>query len=369
MIVVKRTIVLLIGFVFIGSLNGYCKETVQPKAQGGTIPNLPAEEKKEGPPKVVLKVNGVEINELDLLGMTNTLIPGAVVHGSISEKKKIEIKKKAFDTLITNELMLQEAKKQNIKVKKNEIEKRIDEIKKQQKKKKTTLDKILKDAKLTMEELKKEIENTLYINKLNEKINQELKEEAVKMITDAHLEEHYNTNKEKFMVPERLRLREILLRADAGGGINAWEKIRLRTEAILKEIKEGKDFAKIAQEVSEDTYASMGGDMGFAHMGSIMAELEAVAEKLNVGDVAGPIMSLYGYHIIKLEEKAPAVQQTFAEVKENLKIDLEETELKKMKKAWLMGLKKDAKIEYMNEEDRNLMKAPEKKEDAKDNKH
>ena len=53
MIIKKRTIALLIGFSFIGGLDGYCKEAAQPTAQGGAAANLPAEEKKE-PPKVLV---------------------------------------------------------------------------------------------------------------------------------------------------------------------------------------------------------------------------------------------------------------------------------------------------------------------------
>jgi len=329
----KRIIITLAGFIFLFAWNGYCADKKGALPSKAVDVKTPAEEKKEEPPKVVIKVNGAEIDELDLLGMINTIIPGAVVHGSITEKKQIEVRKKAFDTLITNELMYQEAKKQNIKVKKNEIEKQIDAVRKRLKKNKTTLDKTLKNAKLTMKDLEKEIENSLSISKLNEKIDKELKANVAQKITDTYREE-----------------------------------VRLRAEDILKELKAGKDFAKLAEEVSEDMYASKGGDLGFAHMGSIMPEIEAVAEKMNVGDVAGPIWSLYGYHIIKLEEKAPAVQKTFAEVKENLKKNLEDTDYKRMKLKWLKELKKDAKIEYMNEEDRKLMEPVKKKTDEGDKK-
>jgi|SRR3972149_220802 len=364
----KRIIITLAGFIFLFAWNGYCADKKGALPSKAVDVKTPAEEKKEEPPKVVIKVNGAEIDELDLLGMINTIIPGAVVHGSITEKKQIEVRKKAFDTLITNELMYQEAKKQNIKVKKNEIEKQIDAVRKRLKKNKTTLDKTLKNAKLTMKDLEKEIENSLSISKLNEKIDKELKANVAQKITDTYLEDYYNKNKEKFKEPERIRLREILLRADPGSGPKGWEEVRLRAEDILKELKAGKDFAKLAEEVSEDMYASKGGDLGFAHMGSIMPEIEAVAEKMNVGDVAGPIWSLYGYHIIKLEEKAPAVQKTFAEVKENLKKNLEDTDYKRMKLKWLKELKKDAKIEYMNEEDRKLMEPVKKKTDEGDKK-
>lgn len=368
MIIIKRTIVLLIGFVFIGSWNGYCKEEAKPTAQGGTVANLPAVEKKE-PPKVLVRVNGGKIDELDLLGMVNTLIPGASVHGSVADKKQKEIKKKAFELLITSELLFQESKKQGIKIKNWEIEKEITELKKRLKKNKTTLEDTLKKNRLTMVELEREIEKNLAVSKINDIKNKEAKAKAAEKMTAAYLEEHYKNNKEKFIQPESTRIREILIRADPSGGAKVWEVARARSEEILKDIKAGKDFAKLAKEFSQDIYTSKGGDMGFGHKGSIIPEIEMVAEKLKVGEVAGPIWSIYGYHIIKLEERAPAIQRTFDEVKKNLKIEREEAEFKKIKIQWVEGLKKDAKIEYLNEEDKKMMEEVEKKADDKDKKH
>ena len=368
MVIKRRTIALLIGFSFIGGLDGYCKEAAQPTAQGGAAANLPAEEKKE-PPKVLVKVNGKAIDELDLLGMVNTLIPGASVHGSVTEKKQKEIKKKAFELLITSQLLSQEAKKQGITIKKKEIEKEIKELQKRLKKNKTTLEDTLKKNRLTMEQLEREIEKNLAVSKINDIKNKEAKAKALEKVTDAYLEEHYKNNKEKFIQPESTRLREILIKADPSGGPKVWEVARARSEEILKDIKAGKDFAKLAKEFSEDIYAPKGGDMGFGHKGSIIPEIEDVAGKLKVGEVAGPIWSIYGYHIIKLEEKAPPIQRTFDEVKKNLKKELEEVEFKKMKVQWVDDLNKKAKIEYLNEEDRKMMEEATKKADDKDKKH
>jgi parvulin-like peptidyl-prolyl isomerase len=367
MVIKKRAIALLIGFSFIGGLDGYCKEAAQPTAQGGAVANLPAEEKKE-PPKVLVRVNGEAIDELDMLGMVNTIIPGASVHGSVTEKKQKEIKKKAFEQLITARLMSQEAKKQGIVIKKKEIEKEIKELKTRLKKNKTTLEDTLKKNRLTMEELEREIEKNLAVSKINDIKNKEAKAKAVEKVTDAYLEEHYKNNKEKFVQPESTRLREILIRADPSGGPKGWEAAKARSEEILKDIKAGKDFSKLAKDFSQDIYASQGGDMGFGHKGTIIPEIEMVAEKLKVGEVAGPIWSIYGYHIIKLEEKAPSVQMKFDQVKKNLKKEREEAEFKIIKMQWLEGLKKEAKIEYLNEEDKKMMEEVEKKADDKDKK-
>src|SRR3972149_1861712 len=227
-------------------------------------------QKKKKPPKVVIKVNDQVIDELDVLGMVNTLIPGAAVHGAISEKKQKDIRKSALERLITAELLNQEAKKQGIKIKKKEIDQEIKELKKRLKKDKTTLEDTLKKNRLTMEALEKELEKNLSISRININKNKELKANAAKKLTEAYLEEHYNNNKEKFKEPERTRLREILIRADPSGGQKIWDEARARSEEIMKEIKAGKDFAKLAKEVSQDIYASKGGDMGFGHKGSII---------------------------------------------------------------------------------------------------
>ena len=364
----KKIFIPVIGIIFIYTWNGYCKEAAQPQIQDTADKKAPPAEEKKEPPKVVIKVNDQVIDELDVLGMVNTLIPGAAVHGAISEKKQKDIRKSALERLITAELLNQEAKKQGIKIKKKEIDQEIKELKKRLKKDKTTLEDTLKKNRLTMEALEKELEKNLSISKLNINKNKEFKANAAKKVTETYLEEHYNNNKEKFKEPERTRLREILIRADPSGGQKVWEEARVRSEEIMKEIKAGKDFAKLAKEFSQDIYASKGGDMGFGHKGSIIPEIEMVANKLQVGEVAGPIWSIYGYHIIKLEEKAPPIQRTFAEVKENLKKEREQAEFKKMKIQWIEELKKEAKIEYLNEEDKKMMEGTEKKVDDKDKK-
>lgn len=368
MFMIKRTIVLLIGFIFLGGLDGYCKEAAPPAGTGGAVANLPAEEKIEQP-RVLIRVNGAKIDELDVLGMINTLIPGAAVHGSVSEKKQREIRKTAFERLLTAELLSQEAKKQGTIITKKEIEGEINKFKKRLKKDKTTLEETLKKNRLTMEDLERVIGNNLAKDKIQNTKNKEIKARVTEKVTNEYIEGYYKDNMTKFQIPESTRLREILIRADPSGGQKAWEEAKVRSDEIMKDIKAGKDFAKLAKEFSQDIYAEKGGDMGLGHKGSIIPEVESVAEKLKIGEVAGPIWSIYGYHIIKLEEKVPPKQLTFDEVKKIIREEREQFEFRKMKLSWLAQLKKEAKIEYLNEEDRKMMEATEKKADDKENKH
>ena len=79
---------------------------------------------------------------------------------------------------------------------------------------------------------------------------------------------------------------------------NKAEALSLATK-ILREIRQGKDFAKIAVKYSSGPRASGGGDLGLFEKGSMLAEIESALDQTKKGELAGPIESSYGYHILR----------------------------------------------------------------------
>src|SRR4029077_2724168 len=85
--------------------------------------------------------------------------------------------------------------------------------------------------------------------------------EATVSPTDADLQRMYTQNQEAFRTPERVKARHILLKTQ--GKPPAEEAaIKAKGESLLKQIKGGADFAKLAKENSEDGSAANGGDLG-----------------------------------------------------------------------------------------------------------
>ena len=77
-----------------------------------------------------------------------------------------------------------------------------------------------------------------------------------------------------------------------------------RIEEIEMRLEAGADFAALAREVSEDPgSAANGGDLGCFGAGTLVPEFEEVAFELKPGETSGPVLSPYGYHIIRLNEK------------------------------------------------------------------
>lgn len=69
--------------------------------------------------------------------------------------------------------------------------------------------------------------------------------------------------------------------------------------AVLERLKKGEDFAKVAQEVSQDGSRRRGGDLGWFGHGVMVREFEQAAFALQKGQISEPVKSQFGYHIIK----------------------------------------------------------------------
>ncbi|MBN2424447.1 MAG: peptidylprolyl isomerase [Calditrichaceae bacterium] len=75
-------------------------------------------------------------------------------------------------------------------------------------------------------------------------------------------------------------------------------------EKIKARLQNGEEFGRLALEYSEDpSVNSNKGDLGYFEKGSMVKEFEEAAFSANPGDIVGPVLSSFGYHLIKVEDK------------------------------------------------------------------
>lgn len=123
-------------------------------------------------------------------------------------------------------------------------------------------------------------------------------------VTEDDLKTYYNENQNQFKEYERRNVRHILVKEQA------------EAKKILRGLKKGKDFSKLAEKKSIDPTSKNGGLIGWFTRGQLVPEFEEAAFNLKkVGSLSKVVKTQFGYHVIKLEDKEVRPGLTFDQVK------------------------------------------------------
>lgn len=136
-------------------------------------------------------------------------------------------------------------------------------------------------------------------------------------VEESTLKEEYESNKDAYNTVTASHIL-ISTQDDEGNELSKAKKAEAKEKAekVLKKAKAGEDFAKLAKEYSDDTSnAENGGELGSFTSGEMVEEFSEAAFKLNKGEISGIVETTYGYHIIKVTDKA----DTFEKAKDNVK--------------------------------------------------
>jgi peptidyl-prolyl cis-trans isomerase D len=134
-------------------------------------------------------------------------------------------------------------------------------------------------------------------------------------ISDAQVESYYNSHKDQYRTPERVQARHILIKT-TGKTPAEVAQLKAKAEDLLKQIKGGTDFAKLAQTNSEDPgSAAKGGDLGWIVRGQMVKNFEDSVFSLKPKEISNVITTEYGFHIIQVMEREPARLRTLDEAK------------------------------------------------------
>ena len=143
--------------------------------------------------------------------------------------------------------------------------------------------------------------------------------------------QYYEDHRSSFQIDQKVRARQIVV-ADGEEAIQ-----------ILKRLKKGETFEKVAKEKSLGPEKVEGGDLGYFSPGEKPAEFNHVFS-MEVGAVSEVIKSPYGYHIFKVEEKIEPRQVPFGEAKLGILQALGQKKGEENYQKWFKGLKGKAKV-------------------------
>jgi len=137
-------------------------------------------------------------------------------------------------------------------------------------------------------------------------------------VPDEELEKYYKEHGKEFIVPASVKARHIFITIDGKATADERAKATAKAESLLQRLQKGEDFVKLAAEASEDAdTAKKGGELGTISAGKTNSkEFEEAALSLKAGELSPVVVSPYGLHIIRVDERTEQRTATFAETKE-----------------------------------------------------
>jgi peptidyl-prolyl cis-trans isomerase C len=251
---------------------------------------------------VAAKVNGAEITQAQLqrsfegyLKQNNINIQG--IRNPLQFK---QLQKTVLDVLISQELLWQEAQNKKVAASDEEVKGVVDQIESGFPSPEAFANHVGKNG-FTKEEFTHDVKRQLSVRQL---INKEIAPSV--SVSDEEIHSFYTANQNRFVSPEQVRARHILIKVKPDADRAAQEATKKTIDDIRAQAESGSDFAELAKKHSEDSSAARGGDLGFFSRGQMVPPFETAAFALKPGEISEVLKTRFGYHIIKMEEHREA---------------------------------------------------------------
>jgi len=290
-------------------------------------------------PEIVARVNGETISGQELDDAVKAVAGRA---GPVPPDERDRVYRGVLDNMIGYRLIIQEAKARKIAIPDAELDAQVAQIRAQFPSD-AQFQQALTAQKTTLEAVRNDTRDEMSAEKLVES------EIATKVaVKPEAVTDFYQKNQDKFQQGPRVRASHILIgipqNADAATKLQAKGK----AEALLKDLKSGKDFAATAKANSQDPgSAPNGGDLGYFEQGQMVPPFEQAAFALKAGEMSEIVETQFGYHIIKVAEKQDSRVVPIEEAKQQIEQYLTQQNRHAQTELFVNELKAKAKIEIL----------------------
>jgi foldase protein PrsA len=239
------------------------------------------------------------------------------------------IKSQVMRFLIQAEWVTQEAEKRNVEVKPAQLQKTLEDQKKQAFPTEKAYKTYLKTSGMTEDDILFRVK----LNELQTKLTQDVTEDA-KKVSDADVEEYYEKNQKRFAQPERRDLLIVLTKTEA------------KADAAKAALDSGQPWKQVVKQYSiDETTKAQGGKLAAVAKGQQDKALEDAVFAASKGEVEGPVKTQFGWYVFEVEKITPASQQSLEQSRDTIKNLLRSQRQQKTLDAFI----KDFREEYKDE--------------------
>lgn len=309
---------------------------------GQAVPGQPATVKPMPPqiPAIVARVNGEAIERWEFDNAVKRV--EARAGAPVPPDKRDEVLRNVLDQLIAYHLLAQESRSRKMDVPDSEVDARMAEIRKSFPDDKAFQQGIAAQG-LTVDQVREQTRTNLQVSKI---IDAEVASKIV--VADAEISSFYQQNLERFKQGETVHASHILIGLPQNHTAEQKTQAKTKAQAVLKQVRDGADFAALARAESQDTgSAQNGGDLGFFPKGQMTPAFEEAAFKLKAGGLSPVVETPFGFHIIKVLERRGPRTTPLAEVGGQIKDFLEQGQRESKLEQFVEQVKAKSKVDIL----------------------
>jgi peptidyl-prolyl cis-trans isomerase SurA len=226
-----------------------------------------------------------------------------------SQAERAAMEEQVLLDLINSKLIVAKAGRLGLEVSFSEIEKHVDQTIEENKRNlggEAAFVRALETEGLTLSERKQFIREQIRNRMLVERVLASEIDRGSLQISDAELILLYEQRKSTLpMRPAVVHLRTIYISMESSQSAQAQAKARI--DSVYRRVLAGDEFEGLAREYSEDPSAKNGGALGSLKISDLSdPEFAGTAGQLSIGEVSEPVLTSYGYHLIKMTGADPA---------------------------------------------------------------
>lgn len=276
--------------------------------------------------------------EEQLVPMLSTL--PANLQGPARAKRVTDMRKEILEGLIADKLLAQQVEAMHVEVTSEDLDRAIREVQNQNNLDDETLRQALAQQGMGMNEyrdnLRKQLVKAKIINlKVRSRLN--LSEEDIKSTV---------TRRSKVFTPEyRVHARHALFQLAQSASPEEEALQKKRAEQFYARAMGGEDFSALVKRLSDPPAKDNGGDLGFFRRGQFMPEFEKVAFNTPPGQIAPPVRTPLGWHVIQVVERKSVDERTPEQLQQDIREQLMAEEMERAFKRYIGELRGEAHVE------------------------
>jgi len=295
--------------------------------------------------KPVARVNGAVLTDRDLVREMFTIFPYAKQHNGFPKMQEAAIRQGALEMIIFEELVYQEAVRRKIIIPAVRVNQAEADFRKQFNSPDQYQQYMQTEMHGSRQLLRKQIQRSLMIEQV---LKAEVDDKSA--VSLAEVKTYYDKNPARFEQGESYNFQSISILPPKDAKGDAAKDSRKRAEEALRQAQATKsyeEFGMLAEKISEDDFRVNMGDHKAVARDTLPPQFVSAAQAMQAGQVSGLIQIENAFTIFRLNAHNPPRKQNLADVKANLRVELQKSKYERLRSNLAKTLRAKAKIEIV----------------------